>query len=396
MKTLSSHAVSDTLTGWRDRLLTNDRFQYWAMRLPGLRMIARRRARSLFDLCAGFVYSQVLDACVRLDLLPVLAEGPQTATVVAERIALPVEGARRLLEAAVSLDLVERRRGGRFGLGMLGAAMLGNPAVLAMVRHHGLFYQDMRDPVALLRGEVGETALSRYWAYARSQAPDELAEPAVSDYSALMSASQALVADEILDAVPLGNARCLMDIGGGEGGFMAAVLGRYPKIRGIVFDLQSVADRAADRLDAAGFEPRVRVAGGDFRVDPLPTESDVMTLVRVVHDHDDDTVRALLAAAHRALPDSGLLIVAEPMADTPGAEPMGAAYFGFYLLAMGSGRPRSRATLTEMLREAGFADVRMAKTRNPLLTQVLVARKAAPASLAAAGAKVPQAAGDCK
>jgi len=63
--------------------------------------------------------------------------------------------------------------------------------------------------------------------------------------------------------------------------------------------------------------------------------------------------------------------VAEPMADTAGATAMGDAYFGLYLLAMGSGRPRSAASLTQMLVEAGFVDVRLVPTRQPLLAGVL-------------------------
>jgi demethylspheroidene O-methyltransferase len=61
------------------------------------------------------------------------------------------------------------------------------------------------------------------------------------------------------------------------------------------------------------------------------------------------------------------------MSDTPGARPIGEAYFGFYLLAMGSGRPRTPAELTQMLRDAGFARASLVSTRRPLLTRLIVA-----------------------
>lgn len=96
----------------------------------------------------------------------------------------------------------------------------------------------------------------------------------------------------------------------------------------------------------------------------------------MVHDHDDAVVRPLLRAAFQALPAGGTLLLAEPMAATEGAERMGDAYFGFYLLAMGSGRPRGVAELTAMLREAGFAAVRQPRTHTPMLTSLLVATKA--------------------
>jgi demethylspheroidene O-methyltransferase len=95
--------------------------------------------------------------------------------------------------------------------------------------------------------------------------------------------------------------------------------------------------------------------------------------VRVLHDHDDDSVLAILRAARRALPPDGVLLIAEPMSETRGAEPMGAAYFGFYLLAMGSGRPRTPDALSSLLRQAGFDQIRQLRTRRPLLAQVITA-----------------------
>ena len=62
------------------------------------------------------------------------------------------------------------------------------------------------------------------------------------------------------------------------------------------------------------------------------------------------------------------------MSGTPGAEPVGEAYFGFYLLAMGRGRPRTPAEIAALVREAGFGEVRPRRTRTPLLTSVITAR----------------------
>ncbi len=108
----------------------------------------------------------------------------------------------------------------------------------------------------------------------------------------------------------------------------------------------------------------------------LPGGADLATLVRVLHDHDDAAVRALLRRVRAALAPGGTLLIAEPMAGSPATRRMAGAYFAFYLLAMGSGRARSPAELTVFLREAGFSDIRSLRTRRPLLTGGLTARAA--------------------
>ena len=355
-------------------MLASHSFQRWAAAFPLTRPIARRRASGLFDLVAGFVYSQVLLACIRLRLFEILAEGPQTLAALAARLALTEDAANRLLAAAASLELVQHRSGGRYGLGPLGAPLVGDTAISAMVEHHAALYADLRDPVALLRGQADTTALSRYWPYAAGDAPGALTAERISEYSALMSASQPLIAEQILAAYPLARHRCLLDVGGGEGTFLRAVAPHAPDLRLMMFDLPAVAERARARLAEAGLTGRASAHGGSFFDDPLPVGADIATLVRVLFDHSDERALAIMKAVREALPTDGTLLIAEPMAGTRGAEAMGDAYFGFYLLAMGKGRSRSAADLTVLLHAAGFAQVRLLATHMPLQTQVMVAR----------------------
>ncbi len=375
---------TDRLYGARDRLLASPRFQQWAAAFPLTRPIARRRTRALFDLCAGFVYSQILLACVRLRLFEILSEGPQTEAELANRLALPRDAAARLLAAAVSLQLVSRRgsgrfaKGPRFALGPLGAAAAGNAAIAAMVDHHSVLYADLSDPVSLLRGTGAPTGLSRYWPYAGAEHPEELPGKHVNAYTALMAASQPMIAAEVLAACRFDRYRCLLDIGGGNGSFLIAVAARSAGLRLMLFDLPPIADLARARFAKEGLSERAAAYGGDFRTGPLPGGADIVSLVRVIHDHDDAAALEILRAARAALPDDGTLLLAEPLSGTAGGEPIGAAYFGFYLLAMGTGRPRSYAELKSLLVLAGFAETRLLPGGNPLLTRVILAKAAPP------------------
>lgn len=366
-------ALQARFLDWRARLTGDPGFRRWAARFPLTRWIARRHARALFDLNAGFVYSQILQACVRLGVFELLRAGPLSAAHLALRLQLPPERCAILLRAAASLRLLEAREGARFGLGPLGAALLDNPAVVGMVAHHALFYRDLSDPVALLRS-AQPGSLADYWAYCGSVPGAEgPGREAVADYSRLMSVSQALVADQILDAYPMHRHRILLDIGGGEGEFVRAAMQRTPGLEGWVFDLPAVAERASAHLAQVLPGGRWRALGGDFRSAVLPAGADLITLIRVVHDHDDAVVRPLLAAVRKALVPGGRLLLAEPLAGTPGAETVGDAYFGMYFLAMGSGRPRTFETCRALLLEAGFRQVRQRATAIPLQTSVIEA-----------------------
>lgn len=374
--------ISERFREWRNALLGSERFQRRMAMIPGLRALARREAAAMFDVVAGFVYSQVLLACVRLDLFARLRGGSRGESELLRELraseagqGISEEALRTLLRAAESLDLIERRTGETWGLARRGAALLGLPGVLAMIEHHAVLYRDLADPLAMLRSARGDTALARYWPYARSPVPGEISDIASRDYTQLMSSSQGLVSGEILDAYDVSRHRSILDVGGGNGRFLLAVSQRAPSAALCVFDLPPIAAQAQANFQARGLGAQARAVGGDFTRDPLPTGADLLCFVRVLHDHDDPRVERLLQAAFAALPPGGTVLIAEPLAGTPGAERMGAAYFGFYLWAMGSGRPRTRAELTDRLRRTGFVAIREHLTRVPLQTRVLTAKR---------------------
>lgn len=372
--------MATSFTAWaRDRiarLQAREGFRRAASAFPLTRPVARRQARALFDLCGGFVYSQVLAATVQLRLPERLMAGPRSAASLGLELEMTEPAIERLLLAAASLRLLARRgadAGGRplYGLGALGAALIDNPGVTAMIEHHGLLYADLRDPVALLRGEMRETALANYWPYAKGTG-EGAATP--DGYSTLMAVSQRFVAAEVLAAYDLRRHQHLLDVGGGSGAFLIAAGAAAPSLRLTLFDLPAVAAIARSRLVASPVATRSDAVGGDFTIDPLPTGADVVSLVRVLHDHEDEVALRLLRAIRVALPPGGTLLIAEPMAGTRGAEPVGDAYFGFYFLAMGGGRARTPERIKQMLSEAGFSRTRLLRGRMPMIARIMVAQ----------------------
>ena len=356
----------------RNRLLSSAEFRRKAEKLPFGQWFARSHAIRLFRIAGGFIHSQVLLACVRLDLFEILRPRPLKTAELAARTGLPEDRLRHLLAAAAALDLLQRRRRDRFGLGPLGAAMNENEAVKAFVLHHDVFYQDLVDPVALFAGEAN-TRLSALWAYASSNDSETLQRDDVHDYTTLMSRSQVMVAEQVLDAFSFEGRRSLIAIGGGNAAFARAVAARWPQLAITVADLPPVADIARQSLLDDGLERQIDVIGVDAAGGDIPGTYDVVSLVRIVHDHDDDRALEILKTARGALTDDGALLLAEPLAAKDAAGTLNDAYFHVYLLAMGSGRPRRYAEVKKLLKKAGFGSVKRRRTRVPVITSVIVA-----------------------
>ncbi|MFW2348983.1 methyltransferase [Qipengyuania sp.] len=351
----------------RNAVIGSPSFQGHAARNPFLRPVARRRSAALFDLVAGFAYTQILRATVEAGLIDLLARGPIATKDIAAACEMQVDAAQRLLRSAQALELVEDVGDECWMLGEQGAALHANPGAQAMIRHHALLYRDLAEPLELLRNRpVGPTHLSRFWDYAN---------PAIDagEYSALMASSQEMVADQVIVSGVLKHFDTILDVGGGLGVFAGKVLAQYPDKRVGIFDLPEVLSKGSREAEVDSAAGHLALHPGNFFTDPLPAAYQCITLVRILHDHDDDKAIALLRAVHAALPPGGTLVIAEPMAGVAGAERMGEAYFGLYLWAMQSGRPRRTDEIGTMIEQAGFRSWRKLGTNLPVITSLIVA-----------------------
>mgnify|MGYP006278454727 CR=1 FL=1 len=375
--------LRETLQRRLDAWFSDPALYRWAIANPLTRWVTRRRTARLFDLMAGFVHSQVLLSCVRLGLFARLKEQPLTLEALARHTQIEPPALQRLLLSAVALGLLEHRSAGRFGLGPLGAPLARQDGIAAMIEHNNLLYQDLLQPVAFLRDAWGGS-MAGYWPYAHGKMPalapqadanGPALEP-VARYSELMASSQNFVMEEILASQSFFGYRRLLDVGGGKGRFVSAVARQYPALELGLFDLPPVLEVARGGLERAGLADRVVLHPGSFLHDALPSGADVITLIRVAHDHCDAAVRDILRAIHQALPRGGTLVLAEPMAQAPGDQPQASdAYFHYYLLAMGAGRLRSHVELAALMRESGFGAITLLDNAMPIHTRILVGTK---------------------
>ena len=374
-------AFKDAWQAQLERWYAHPGIYRWSLSNPLTRWLTRRRTRKLFDLMAGFVHSQVLLGCVRLDLFRALHQAPAHLDDLARRTGLAPAVLQRLLLSAVALGLLEHRSQGRFGLGPLGVPLAQHEGIAQMIEHNHLLYQDMQDPLQFLNN-AWSGGMADYWPYAHEKTavhmPAEQADK-FTRYSQLMAASQGFVVQEILSSYFFDEHRCVLDVGAGKGRFVSELAAYAPHLQFKMFDLPPVLALAREGLQAKGLTQRVTLHPGSFLDDPLPEGADLITLVRVAHDHPDAVVKLILRKAFEALPLGGALLLAEPMAqpDEVAGQPDASvdAYFHFYLLAMGAGRLRTPQELQNMMEEAGFTHVERVPNAMPIHARILVGRK---------------------
>lgn len=387
MATRPPHTVSAPLPGattlplrlrlrlWRNRLVASPGFRRLIARLPLLRAIGNRKANDLFRLTGGFIFSQVLLAGVRLGLYEALANAPASTSLLAARLGVPEGRLRELLRANQALGLLVEITAELWVLDDSGVILATDRGLAAMVLHHAMLYRDLAEPERLLRDGASQTELRQYWAYVRDMGSDGPKPLEVAGYSMLMRESQTMMADCILASHDFSPYQTLMDVGGGDGAFLAAAADAHPSLSLSLFDLAAVATRATRHLEGLGLAERACVHGGDFTRDRLPDQADCVTLIRVLCDHDDSRVAAILANLYRSLRQGTTLVVAEAMNGPSEGARLSAAYFGLYFLAMGSGRCRSAREIGDFLSAAGFHSVRTVTTRNPLIATLVTARR---------------------
>jgi SAM-dependent methyltransferase len=155
-----------------------------------------------------------------------------------------------------------------------------------------------------------------------------------------------------------------MDVGGGNGMLLEAILKANPALRGILFDLPHVAERALQRLADAGLADRCTVSGGDF-FHAVPANADACMLKHVIHDWNDDRAAAILRNCHRALGQRGVLLLIEgvyPARMDASDAGLSAAANDVNMLVCTGGRQRSEQEFRDLYTAAGFRLTRIMPT----------------------------------
>jgi SAM-dependent methyltransferase len=310
-------------------------------------------------LITGYWISQMLYAAANLGLADLLDRAPQTCDELANATGAHATSLARLLRALVGAGVLEPLEGGGFKLTPTGEQLRTNdPASVRgfAVMLGGEHYQawgGLYD--AVMTGRPAFDAVFGCNLFEYLDKTPHMAER----FHAAMAEVAAKLAPAVLRAYDFSAVSQLVDVGGGTGALLTAILGAHPRLHGVVYDAPAAVERATRRFAEAGLSDRATAVAGNF-FDRVPA-SDAYILRGVIHDWNDDEAIAILTNCRRAVADDGRVLVIEHVIPE-GSEPSFSRLQDLDMLVMTGGRERTEAEYRAVFDAAGFAFARAIAT----------------------------------
>jgi SAM-dependent methyltransferase len=319
---------------------------------------------ALFRLATGYYISCAIHAVARLGIADLLKDGPQSYEALATATGTHAASLRRVLRLLASAGVLIEEADGRFSLTAIGACLRedvpGSMRAAALL-FGGPAHRNWLDLPSSL--ESGEPAFRRRGvADSFAHMAEHPEEAAIFDKAMANFTRQ--IAPVLAAAYDFSGFGMIVDVGGGNGVLLEGILEANPRLRGIVFDLAHVVERACIRLATTAIGDRCAVHAGDFFRE-VPGDGDVYLLKHVIHDWDDEQALAILMTCRKAMrPDAKLLIVegVYPPRIDQSEQSRGAAANDVNMLVSTGGRQRSADEFRSLYAAAGFALSRIVPT----------------------------------
>ncbi|HVU87684.1 MAG TPA: methyltransferase [Pirellulales bacterium] len=317
----------------------------------------------LIQLVLGSWPAQAVYSAAKLELADHLHAGPKTADELAAKVGAHAPSLYRLLRALASLGVFSEDQEGRFTMTPMAELLRKNSdrsmwaATVMMGEEH---YEAWGK---LLQGvQQGETSFKLLYGVGVFDYFETHQEAARIFHRAMteMTSQTHVAAVEAYDFSRFGK---LIDVGGGRGTLIAAILRANPKLRGAVYDLPSVMDQTRGYLAEQGVADRCEAVGGDFFAS-IPEGADAYILSTVIHDWHDAESLKILRNIHRAMKPAGKLLLVERVLKGRN-EPDFGKLMDLNMLVMAGGLERTAEEFQALLADAGFEMTRIIPTKSP-------------------------------
>lgn len=321
-----------------------------------------KHQQALMQMINGHWVAQMIHVAARLGIADLVADEPKSVNELAQITGTHAPSLYRLLRGLASVGVFAEDEQGRIGLTPF--ADLLRTAVPNSLRDWSVFeggIQTWRSWEQLLYSvTTGEAAFPHVWGASNWEYRSQDPEANEIFNKAMTSVSKGRIG-LTLAAYDFSAAGTLVDVGGSQGAFLAAILSAYPDVRGILFDLPHVLTSAPPVLAAAGVSDRCEIVGGSF-FDFVPDGGDTCLLSKVVHDWDDDHAVVVLKNCRQAMHSDGRLLLVEAVIPPANAPHPGKLSDLNMLVINSGGRERTEKEFRALFTASGFTLTRVHPT----------------------------------
>lgn len=319
---------------------------------------------ALARMISGYAVSQLIYVAAKLNLADLLQHGPQSVNELASHTKTDPHSLHRIMRSLVTLGLFRENESGEFESAPIGRLMQtdapGSLSKMALCSDESyVAWGHLLHSV-----KSGEPAFNHVYGMSRYQYLEEHPEAARS-FNLAMSGLAKQVAAAVVAAYDLSQTEIVVDIGGGGGALLQALLRANPTMRGVLFDTSSVLEGVGKQLAEAGLGGRCDVVAGDF-FKSVPTGGDLYLLSHVIHNWDDDHCTQILKNCRTTMGPGAKLLMIEMVMPThfsPSFSAYPLAMTDLQMLVMTGGRERTESEFRTVLASAGFDLKRIVPTQ---------------------------------
>jgi hypothetical protein len=298
--------------------------------------------------------ARAVETAAELGVADLVAEGPRSADDLAEATGSHPSSLYRLLRALAAHGVFEELEGQRFAQTARSATLAStHPRSLRDVARMFGSEWEWRSWAALPHSiRTGQPSVDAVYGMSLWQYFEDVDPAAGAVFDAAMTGGSSRLTPAIVAAYDFSAFATLVDVGGGRGHLLAAVLQANPRLRGVLFDRPSAVASLHDSLREPGVAERVEVVAGSF-FDRVPSGADAYLVKFVLHNWDDESAGQILARLREAVPTHGRLLLVERVLSRATDLP-GATLVDLVMLKNHAGRERTEGEFRELLSSAGF------------------------------------------
>ena len=317
----------------------------------------------MLQMMSGLWVTRGIYVAAKLGISDLLKDGPKTVQEIASATGTHTDSLYRILRMLAMIGIYGESEGRTFSLTPLSETLVtdatGSLRGAAIAELGEVHYEAWGNIMHSVK--TGEIAFDDHfgmdiWQYFETD-PEK-----ADNFNRYMASSSEPLNEAISTTYDFSSVKKLVDVGGGLGGMISAILAKNPHLEGVIFDAPSVVARSKEFLSAKGLADRCETIGGDF-FESVPEGGDVYSMRWILHDWEDTKSLKILENIRKVLPADGKLLLAEAV--VPGTnEPHFSKFFDLIMLTMTGGRERTETEWRQLLGQAGFHIQRIIPTES--------------------------------